>query len=91
MYQEKSVINCPFCSRGQINIITTPSYRKYGKKGFKDISEQIEVLDDCPVCGKTKKEILKHLKEGSSTGKSDKKIIRRLEKSGLPTEFVQKL
>lgn len=83
------IIDCPFCSKGKIKILTAPSYRKYLKGGFKDISEQMEVLDDCSVCGKTIKEITKNLKKVSFSKEANKNIIRRLKESGFDN-FVEK-
>jgi hypothetical protein len=40
------------------------------------------LLDKCPSCGKTKKEIEKALKEGKQL--SNEEIIKRMKEAGLP-------
>lgn len=92
MKQEE--IKCPFCGKGIISVlITEDTYsqtiaRAFGKSKSipKLVKGKTEVFEDCPVCKKTKKEIKYALEHGNSK-QSHEKIIKRIKKSGLPTQL----
>ena len=90
---EHKTIKCPFCKDGDIKIIYTERQEvsKYARAAgttkrityFKD--PKTEALIDCPKCGKTKKELNKHFKEGTSLSTSE--AVKRAKKAGLPLKF----
>lgn len=85
-------IDCPFCGKGKIDTTKIPEYyttkyaRAFGK--VKSIPlvhpERIEVHNNCPICGKTKKEIKEVLEKGQTRVLSHEERISMLKKRGLP-------
>jgi len=92
---EQKMIKCPFCEKGNISSIYTPKMlvtkRSRGSAKTKSYSyftdEKYEIIvDKCPNCRKSKKEIEKSLKEGKQT--SNEEIVKRLKEAGLdPTKL----
>lgn len=87
-------IECPFCKKGKIKVLYKPSMLRFKVSriaaGTKRIpyrtQEKYELLvDKCPNCGKTKRQIEKALKEGIPP--SHEEIIRRAKDAGLPLRF----
>ncbi len=103
MVSDKQVVyaKCPFCDKGTIEIIVFPAgktvryARGSGKPGhgFKSWSqESIVTTKECPVCGKSNKDIAKKLKkiesgEMESKPKSKEEIRKQLEELGLLDRF----
>ncbi len=88
-------IECPFCNKGKIKVLYKPSMIRFTasssasvgtkRKAFRT-QEKYEVLvNKCPNCGKTKKEIEKRLKEGKPI--PHKELIRRIKEAGLPLKI----
>ena len=87
-------MECPFCRRVKIKIRHEEgmvSYRvtRSAAAGSKSVkfrtSDRYYVLENCPSCGKTKKEIQNKL-----DGKEEvdhKKVLERVRKQGLPTRL----
>jgi len=87
-------IECPFCEKGTIKVLHRPPVLKemrkspWGgcKKSYKMSKEIYEILNDCPNCGKSKKEIEKRLKHGKEPSRED--VIKRLREAGIdPTKL----
>ena len=87
-------ILCPFCGKGIVKVLHKPPVlnelkkRSWGgnKKSYTSSKEVYEVLNDCPNCGKPKREIEKTLKHGKEP--SNEEIIRRMKEAGLdPTKL----
>ena len=92
----ESEIECPFCHKGKIKMFhkeghLQPSFSRISAKSavkYHRVPDTYEVLEDCPNCGKTKKEIQKLLEgEKEITEEDRKKIIERMKKQGLPTQI----
>lgn len=87
---EKIKIECPFCKENTISTLHNPAHLEYVyshaagksvKKAFTK-SEKYELLvDKCPNCGKSKKDIEKALKHGKEQTNSE--VLRRLKEAGL--------
>lgn len=91
---DRTTIKCPFCERGYIVALYTPQVYGYqitraasNKKTIPKLyPEKFEVLtEQCPVCGKPRKEIQKVLKEGKKPSREE--IIKRAKEAGLPLKF----
>jgi hypothetical protein len=87
---EQKIIKCPFCDQGDITTLHTPGMMvtKYGRASsnkkaityYKD--EKYEILvDKCPNCSKSKKEIEKALKHGKEL--PNEEVLKRLREAGL--------
>ncbi|MGD0027876.1 MAG: hypothetical protein ABSC91_02945 [Candidatus Bathyarchaeia archaeon] len=82
-------IECPFC-KAKIKALYKPSVLQFhvsrisaktSRVPFRT-QEKYEILvDKCPNCGKTKKEIEKRLKEGKEMTSDE--IVKRLREAGL--------
>lgn len=88
------IIECPFCKVGKIKVLYKPSMLQFKvsriaagtKRTPYRTHEKYELLvDKCPECGKTKKQIETALKEGIPP--SQEEIIRRAKEAGLPLRF----
>ena len=85
-------MKCPFCSKGDINIIHIPvslSFKKGpyggGKAGITSTAEKTRVEEEkCSNCGKLRKEIEKALETGITKELSHEDRLKRLKDSGLP-------
>lgn len=87
---------CPFCKKGEIKVFhkeghLQPHFSRIAAKSavtYHKVPDSYEVLENCPNCGKTKKDIEKNLEGDEEITKEDrKKIIERMKKQGLPTEI----
>jgi len=86
-------IECPFCGVSvkafhRPLLVREAKKAKWGgnKKSFTRDAEILEVTEDCPNCGKTKKEIEHALKHGKEP--SHEEVIKRLKEAGLdPTKL----
>ena len=86
-------IECPFCKE-KIKVLYKPSMLQFkvSRVAAKTArvpyrtKEKYEVLvDKCPKCGKTKKQIKKALEEGIPP--SHEEVIRRAKEAGLPLKI----
>jgi len=91
---EELTLECPFCGKITIKCIHKPQTTYFRKARGSAISktmafyskEKYQILvDKCPNCGKSKKEIEKRLKEGKQP--SNEEIIRRMKEAGLPLKI----
>lgn len=82
-------IECPFC-KTKIKVLHKPSILQFkvsriaaGTKRtpYKTEEKFVFLVDKCPGCGKSKKEIEKRLKEGKEP--SNEEIIKRMKEAGL--------
>jgi transcription elongation factor Elf1 len=95
---EKETVDCPFCNKGKIDTTKMPEFysmtyaRAFGKvKGIPKVHpERIEVHNNCPVCGKSKKEIKEVLETGKTKVLSHEERIAMLKKRGLPLVLESK-
>jgi sarcosine oxidase delta subunit len=87
-------IECPFCNQKIKVLHREETFRMERARAAsntkiipKRIAEKYEILvEKCPNCGKSKKEIEKALKEGKQP--SHDEVIRRLREAGLdPTKL----
>lgn len=95
------ILKCPFCGKGDIEVLYVPSsvrFKKgtYGgsKKGVIRSQEKTMVqTNKCPNCGKSDKEIQKKTdgtEEKNITKEEHLKRLERLKAMGLPTKIVSK-
>lgn len=91
----ETFVECPFCEKGQVRTFHKEGYIQGkqsrisagGKFTFHSVPDTYEVLEDCPNCGKNKKEIQAYL-DGKLKKKIDpEKLKKRLAESGLPTNI----
>lgn len=100
MIGENKIIPCPFCDKGEIKCFHIPHsiVEKRSKSSTFGVTVKKirtppvwEAENDCPVCGKTKKQIQKRLKSGISNEMSkDRKKARYLEIMKLRDEIRKK-
>lgn len=91
-------IECPFCKKSVVRILKSESFmqaqRTHISAGTKYIyhrvPEKYKVLESCPNCGKSKKEIQKALDTGITKELSHAERLKRLRGAGLPTKIVSK-
>jgi rubredoxin len=85
-------LECPFCGKSKIRV-----YHKEGllqaktsriaagaKQTFHKRPDEYHVQQDCPECGKTKKEIEKAFETGITKQETHEDKIKRFRKSGIP-------
>jgi rubredoxin len=95
----KETIKCPFCKKGDINILRISEYYSEtvahaagkAKRIPQYHPEQITVYSKCPNCGVSKKEIKEILERGSEKRISDEEKIKRIRELGLPTKIEFKV
>ena len=89
-------IECPFCKKAKVRMFHKEGYYQAkvsrisagAKTTYHWVPDTYEVLEDCPNCGKSKKEIQKALEGEISTKKlSHEERIKRIKESGLPTRI----
>lgn len=94
--KEEIKIKCPFCDKGYINSIYTPSIRKevikrgsaINKRSFRRSKEKYEVLESCPQCDASSKKIEKALNSGGDYKRpSRESVLERMKKAGLSTRI----
>ena len=93
-------IDCPFCQKGKVkgfhkegylqaktSRISVGAKTKYYRK-----PDTVEVLEDCPNCGKKKKEIQKALDGKIEVSKiSHEERLKRFKEAGLPLVIEDRL
>lgn len=87
-------IECPFCHKGKIKMFhkeghLQPKFSRIAAKSavtYYRVPDTYDVIEDCPKCGKTKKEI-QDVFEGKKSVKelTHEERIKRLKDAGLPT------
>jgi sarcosine oxidase delta subunit len=85
-------LDCPFCEKGKVKTFHKEGYRQAhtsrisGRQATRSFQrpETYEVLEDCPLCGKTKKEIQRAFETGKTKEMTHEERIERLKKRGLP-------
>ena len=82
-------IECPFC-KGRIKALYKPSMLQFkvsrisaktARVPYRTMEKYEILVDKCPNCGKTKKEIERVLKEGKELSNSE--VLKRLKEAGL--------
>ena len=90
---------CPFCNKGRVivhfregYVQSTASSISAGKKYTKHaVDDKIENIgSDCPICGKSSKEIKEAFESGITRVIPHEERLKRLQHSGLPTKIVSK-
>lgn len=88
-------IECPFCKKGRLKVFHKEGYLQPkvsrisagAKVTYHRVPDTYEVLEDCPACGKKKKEIELEL-EGRYTDRDRlKKRVEQLKNQGIPTRL----
>jgi hypothetical protein len=90
-------MKCPFCNKGDIEILYVPSTVRplkgpWGgsKPTLRRAQENVMVKSEkCPVCGKSQKEIEKGLENEVGNKVSHEESLKRLRESGLPTRIEE--
>ena len=90
------MFKCPFCGKAKILVRHKPSVITKKRSitatlgtryVFSRSAEVFEATENCPKCGKTKKEIEKRLKEGRQPTRES--ILKRMRKAGLDPEKIR--
>lgn len=92
-WESFKIMSCPFCDIGRIKVRHVPILKKeqfasgsaFSKRTTTYTREHYTVLEDCPNCGKSKKEIEKRFATGEAKSIGHKELLERLRKAGLPT------
>ena len=87
-------VECPFCRGARIKLFHKEGYMQAktsrisagAKQTLHRVPDTYEVLEDCPACGKTRKEI-EDVLEGRTSLASHDERLKRLKRSGLPTRI----
>lgn len=91
-------LECPFCHRGKVKTFHKEGYLQAktsrisagAKTKYYKTPDTYEVLEDCPNCGKKKREIQKALDGEISTKRiSHEERLKKIEEAGLPTNIEQ--
>lgn len=91
-------LECPFCHKGKVKTFHKEGYLQAktsrisagAKTKYYKAPDIYEVLEDCPNCGRKKKEIQKAFDGEISTKQmSHEERIRKMKAAGLPTSFEQ--
>ena len=91
-------LECPFCRKGKVKTFHKEGYLQAktsrisagAKTKYYKTPDTYEVLEDCPNCGRKKKEIQKAFDGEISTKQmSHEKRIKKMKEAGLPTSFEQ--
>lgn len=95
---ENKTVTCPFCHKGQINVLYTSEHMSVHTAHAAGKSSRIpnyhgeryEVYSNCPECGKSKSDIKQVLETGTKpiTEDEHKKRIERLKAAGFGTKLV---
>ena len=93
VWEDSKSMPCPFCDVGRIKVRHVPILKKeqfasgsaFSKRTTTYTREHYTVLENCPNCGASRKEIEKSLREGLSKAINHKDLLERLKKAGLPT------
>ncbi len=93
----KETVKCPFCGKGDIEVMTTLDWYSEGRAHAAGKSKMIpqyhpekkEILNKCPECGKSKGELKEVLERGKISSHEDQ--VKRLKDSGLPTVIESKI
>ena len=88
-------MTCPFCGKGKVNVYhkegfiqaKTSRISAGGKQTFYKKPDEYHVQNDCPECGKSKKEIERAFETGITRKKSHQEKLNRLKEAGLPTRI----
>lgn len=91
-------LECPFCEKGKVKTFYKEGYMQAhtsrissgAKTKHFQRPETYEVLEDCPNCGKTKKEIQKALETGKTKQMTHEERLEMLKKRGLPLVIGEK-
>ncbi|HLD56981.1 MAG TPA: hypothetical protein VJA47_01665 [archaeon] len=86
-------VKCPLCQVGEVEVTTKPEYysfsaaRAFGKVKRIPVHhpEQTKVESNCPNCKAKKSDIKDALDSGSGKKITHEELLKRLQKSGLPT------
>lgn len=92
-------LTCPICDEGKIRVFHKEGYIQArtsrisagAKTKFYKQPDYYEVLEDCPNCGRSKKEIEKTFKTGKFKEISHKERLKRIQEAGLPTVIESKV
>ena len=92
---ENNTVKCPFCQKGDIEVTITLDWYSEGRAHSAGRSamipqyhpERTEIHNNCPNCGKSKKELKEAIERGQNKQISHEERLKRLRDSGLPTKF----
>jgi hypothetical protein len=84
-------LECPFCGKKGVTAkyippsIGSKTSRSSGgsKTQIFRVKERYEAISGCKFCGKSDKEVIKALKEGTEDVDKEKRILERLKQQGI--------
>ena len=89
----ETLLECPFCGKAKIRVFHKEGYLQAktsrisagAKTTYHRVPDTYQVLEDCPNCGKRRKEIERKL-EGEEEI-DHRKVLERMKRQGLPTRI----
>ena len=91
--KDETLLECPFCHKGDVRVFHKEGYLQPrvsrisagAKVRYYRMPDTYRVLEDCPECGKSKREIQRAFETGVTKEVSHEERLRRLREAGLPT------
>jgi hypothetical protein len=88
-------LECPFCRKGKIKVFHKEGYLQPkvsrisagSKATYHRVPDTYEVLEACPRCGRSKKEIRRAFESGETKDIPHEERLERIRKAGLPTRL----
>jgi endogenous inhibitor of DNA gyrase (YacG/DUF329 family) len=89
----ETILECPFCQKGKVRVFHKGGYLQPkvsrisagAKVKYYRMPDTYQVLEDCPECGKSMKEIQKAFETGETEQISHDERLKRIKEAGLPT------
>lgn len=94
-WEDSKTMPCPLCDKGTVKVRHVPMLKKqqfasgsaFSKSTTTYTKEHYTVLENCPNCGASKKEIEKALSKGETKPIAHQDLLERLKKAGMPTRI----
>ena len=91
----ETILECPFCHKGKIRVFHKEGYLQPkvsrisagAKTTYYRVPDTYQVLEDCPNCGKSKKDIELKFEGKYVDDEKLKKRMEQLKKQGIPTKI----
>lgn len=93
--KDETLLECPFCHKGKVRVFHKEGYLQPrvsrisagAKVRYYRVPDTYRVLEDCPECGRKRKDIQRAFETGVSKEVSHEGRLRRLKEAGVPTQF----
>ncbi|MBU0514627.1 MAG: hypothetical protein KJ621_07630 [Proteobacteria bacterium] len=92
----ETFLECPFCKKGQVRVFHKEGYLQPkvsrisagSKVTYHRVPDKYRVLEDCPKCGRTKKDIQQVFDGKYVDTARMKKRVEHLKRQGIPTRLT---